>query len=99
MGRIKLLDTVAEVADVPELGLSAGEVGAVVEELGGDGFEVEFVDPAGATYAIHTLRAEQLVALPTRGEALRLHAGAAQFEGLGRQPEFDPGEGLSGNVE
>jgi len=77
MGRIKLLDTVAVVEDVPDLGLSAGEVGAVVEELGGDAFEVEFVDQGGHTYAMHTFRADQLVALHTRGEALRLRAGAA----------------------
>lgn len=77
MSRIKLLGTVAVVADIPELGLAAGEVGAVVEELGGDAFEVEFCDPGGATYVVHTLRAEQLVALHTRGESLRLRAGAA----------------------
>jgi hypothetical protein len=77
MRAIKLLDSVAVVADLPDLGLSAGEVGAVVEELGGGVFEVEFCDPDGATYAVHTLRAVQLVPLHTRGEALRLRAGAA----------------------
>ena len=77
MSAIKLLDSVAVVADLPDLGLSAGEVGAVVEELGGGAFEVEFCDPTGVTYAVHTLRAAQLVALHTRGEALRLRAGAA----------------------
>ena len=77
MGRIKLLDTVAVVTDVPEFGLAAGEVGAVVEELGGDAFEVEFCAPDGTTYALHTLRADQLVALHTRGESLQLRAGAA----------------------
>jgi uncharacterized protein DUF4926 len=77
MSRIKLLDIVAVVEDLPDLGLSAGEVGAVVEELGGEAFEVEFVDPGGHTYAMHTLRADQLVALHTRGETLRLRAGAA----------------------
>jgi hypothetical protein len=77
MSQIKLLDTVAVVADVPELGLAAGEVGAVVDDLGGNAFEVEFVDPDGTTYGLHTLRANQLVALHTRGESLRLRAGAA----------------------
>jgi hypothetical protein len=77
MGRIKLLDTVAVVEDVPDLGLSAGEVGAVVEELGGDAFEVEFVGPGGHTYAMHTLRGDQVVALHTRGKPLRLRAGVA----------------------
>ena len=57
---IELLDTVAVKADVPELGLTAGEVGAVVEVLGdGEAFEVEFCDNAGVTYGLHTLRASQ----------------------------------------
>jgi hypothetical protein len=75
---IELLDTVALTVDVPELSLTAGEVGAVVEVLGdGDAFEVEFCDNAGTTYGLHTLRASQVVALHTRGQALRLRAGAA----------------------
>lgn len=75
---IELLDTVAVTADVPALGLTAGEVGAVVEVLGdGEAFEVEFCDNAGATYGLHTLRASQLVALHNRGQALRLPVEAA----------------------
>lgn len=75
---IKLLDTVAVTADLPALGLTAGEVGAVVEVLGdGEAFEVEFCDNAGATYGLYTLRASQLVALHTRGQALRLPVEAA----------------------
>lgn len=75
---IELLDTVAVTADVPALGLTAGEVGAVVE-IHGDGaaFEVEFCDNAGVTYGLHTLRAEQVIPLHTRGQALRLRAEAA----------------------
>ena len=69
--KIELLDTGALVCDVPELGLSAGEVGAVVELLSDDAFEVEFVDDTGYTYGLHTLRADQLVALHTKGHALR----------------------------
>ena len=68
---INLLDTVALVCDVPEHRLVAGEVGAVVELLSDDAFEVEFVDDAGYTYGLHTLRADQLVALHTKGHALR----------------------------
>jgi hypothetical protein len=45
----QVLDTVALVADLPELGLRAGEVGSVVERLGGEVFEVEFVNEAGRT--------------------------------------------------
>jgi len=76
--RIQLLDTVALRDDVPDLGLEEGEVGAVVEVLGGgEAFEVEFVDNAGKTYGLHTLRAEQIVPLHMRGEALKLSTDAA----------------------
>ena len=75
---IELLDTVALTVDVPALGLTAGEVGAVVEVLGqGDAVEVEFCDRTGETYGLHTLRAEQLVPLHNRGQAFRLRAQAA----------------------
>lgn len=76
--RIELLDTVALVTDVPALGLTAGEVGAVVEvHADGRAFEVEFCDPAGTTYGVHTLRAGQVVPLHVRGKALRLREQAA----------------------
>ena len=75
---IELLDTVAVREDIPGLGLTAGEVGAVVEVLGdGEAFEVEFCDNAGQTYGLHTLRTSQIIALHTRGQALRLHVEAA----------------------
>lgn len=75
---IALLDTVALTEDVPAHGLTAGEVGAVVEVLGaGEAFEVEFCDTDGATYGLHTLRAGQLMPLHTRGRALRLRVEAA----------------------
>jgi hypothetical protein len=55
-----------------------GEVGAVVEDFGkGEAFEVEFCDNAGATYGLHTLRADQIMPLHTRGQALRLRVEAA----------------------
>ena len=74
---IRLLDTVALVADIPELGLAAGEVGAVVELLSEDAFEVEFCDESGYTYGLHTLRAHQIVALHTQGHRLRTRLEAA----------------------
>ncbi len=75
---IDLLDTVAVTQDRPSLGLTAGEVGAVVELLGGgEAFEVEFCDNSGQTYGLHTLRAGQIIALHKRGQALRLDVGAA----------------------
>jgi len=74
---IHLLDTVALVCDVPELGLVAGEVGAVVEELATDAFEVEFCDEQGRTYGLHTLRSNQIVPLHTQGHPLKVPLKAA----------------------
>jgi hypothetical protein len=74
---IQLLDTVALLTDVPELGLSAGEVGAVVEVLSDEAFEIEFCDESGYTYGLHTLRANQLVRLHTQGHPLRTRLEAA----------------------
>ena len=74
MERIKLLDTVALVDDLPERKLKRGEVGTVVEILAPDVFEVEFSDDEGQTYAELALRAEQLIALHNQGEALRIVA-------------------------
>lgn len=74
---IGLLDTVALISDLPKLGLAAGELGAVVEVLSDDIFEVEFVDASGRTYGLHTLRANQLLALHTKGHPLRASLQAA----------------------
>jgi len=74
---IQLLDTVALLVDVPEFGLSAGEVGAVVELLSEEAFEVEFCDESGHTYGLHPLRAHQLVRLHTQGQPLRTRLEAA----------------------
>ena len=75
---IGLLGTIAVTEDIPALGLTAGEVGAVVEVLGdGEAFEVEFCDNSGQTYGLHTLRAGQIIALHTRGQALKLQIEAA----------------------
>ncbi len=77
---IELLDSVALTSDMPELGLRAGEVGAVVEVFDdGEVLEVEFSDDSGTTYGSHTLSASQLVPLHTRGQALRLMELAQRF--------------------
>jgi hypothetical protein len=60
---ICLLDVVALIEDIPERGLSRGQVGTVVEELAPDVFEVEFSDNQGRTYDILALRADQLMVL------------------------------------
>jgi len=63
---IKLLDVVALVEDLPDGGLRHGQVGTVVEVLAPGVFEVEFSDDEGETYAMLTLRTEQLMALRFR---------------------------------
>jgi hypothetical protein len=61
---IKLLDGVALAEDLPELRLYRGQVGTVVEIYEpGVAFEVEFVDKTGDTYAMETLKSEQLILL------------------------------------
>jgi uncharacterized protein DUF4926 len=70
--KIKLLDTVALINDVPERKLKKGEVGTVVEILGPDVFEVEFSNDAGQTYAELALRDEQLITLHNQGERLKI---------------------------
>jgi hypothetical protein len=60
---IQLFDVVALTEDVPEHKLWRGEIGTVVECYPGGAYEVEFVAQDGYTYALVTLRAEQLVPL------------------------------------
>ncbi len=72
--KIKLLDTVALLENLPERKLRRGEVGTVVEILPPDAYEVEFCDDEGRTYATLALRAEQLVILHNQGEALKIVA-------------------------
>jgi hypothetical protein len=56
----KLLDTVALTHDVPEAGLRRGDLGAIVELLGSDAMEVEFVAGSGRTQALLTLGPEDV---------------------------------------
>jgi hypothetical protein len=72
--KIKLLDTVALLEDVPERKLKRGEVGTVVEILAPDVFEVEFCDDEGQTYAELALRGDQFVTLHNQGDALKIVA-------------------------
>lgn len=51
----KLLDTVALTRDLPKAGLRRGDLGAVVEVLTPEAFEVEFVAASGRTQALLTL--------------------------------------------
>jgi hypothetical protein len=72
--KIKLLDTVALLEDLPERKLKRGEVGTVVEVLSPEVYEVEFCDDEGQTYAELALRSELLIALHNQGEALKIVA-------------------------
>ena len=63
---IQLLDVVALTGDLPEHGLSRGQVGTAVEALAPGVFEVEFCDNNGRTYASLALRADQLMVLHYR---------------------------------
>jgi hypothetical protein len=72
--KIKLLDTVALVQDIPSRKLKRGEVGTVVEILAPDVYEVEFCDDEGQTYAELALRGNQLIPLHNQGDALRIVA-------------------------
>jgi hypothetical protein len=61
--RPKNFDVVALTADLPERKLSRGQVGTVVETLAPGVFEVEFCDDDGRTYALLSLRADELMLL------------------------------------
>lgn len=65
MSDIRILDTVALLVDIDVDGivLTRGAVGAVVEILDPDVFEVEFCDDQGRTLAFASLRADQLLSL------------------------------------
>lgn len=60
---LKVLDVVALLEDRPDVGLVAGQVGTIVEQLADAVFEVEFSDEEGRTYAEIALPESRLVAL------------------------------------
>ncbi|TVP65309.1 MAG: DUF4926 domain-containing protein [Leptolyngbya sp. LCM1.Bin17] len=60
---MKLLDIVALIQNLPNLGLYQGQVGTIIEVYEPTVFEVEFVDLNGKTYAVETLHANQLMQL------------------------------------
>jgi hypothetical protein len=64
---IKELDDVVLRDDLPEQGLTEGDVGTVVlVHRGGAGYEVEFTSLDGETIAVVTLRADQVRAVGHR---------------------------------
>jgi hypothetical protein len=70
--KIKLLDTVALIQDMPSRKLKRGEVGTVVEILAPDVYEVEFCDDEGQTYAELALQSMQIIQLHNQGDPLRI---------------------------
>ena len=58
-----VLDTVALTQDLPDVALRKGDVGAVVEVLGPDAYDVEFVAASGRTQALVTVTDSQIRAL------------------------------------
>jgi hypothetical protein len=61
--KVKLLDVVALMQELPDRDLPLGQVGTVVELLAPDVYEVEFSDNDGRAFAELALRAEQLSVL------------------------------------
>ena len=68
----KALDTIVLTRDIPEHGLCAGDLGAIVEVYSESGVEVEFVRGSGHTAALLTLSASDVRAVaPTDVPAVR----------------------------
>ena len=66
---IRLFDTVALLKAMPGKNLRIGQVGAVVEILGDDNFEIEFTDKQGRTIALVPLKRADLLVLQYDMEA------------------------------
>ena len=67
---VKLLDTVALLKDYQDdsVTLKRGEIGAVVELLAPNVYEVEFCDWRGRAYAFASVPANQLLVLHNQGK-------------------------------
>lgn len=65
MKNLEIYDVVALTVDLPKENLLCGQVGTIVEVYNnGEAFEIDFVDRReGFTYALLTLRPEQLMRL------------------------------------
>jgi Domain of unknown function (DUF4926) len=61
--RIQHLDIVALIEDLPDRGLSIGQVGTIAKILAPDVYEVDFRDDQGQTYAMLPLHHHQLLRL------------------------------------
>ncbi len=63
---MKELDTVVLRRELPEAGLEAGDVGAIVHCHADDSYEVEFVSGEGGTVAVVTLSGADLRPIEAR---------------------------------
>ena len=63
---IKELDSVVLTVDLPEHGLTRGDIGTVVLLHGAEGYEVEFVALDGETLAVVSLSTNQVRAIGPR---------------------------------
>jgi hypothetical protein len=63
---LDVLSVVAVLRDLPEQRLVRGQVGTIVELVAPGTFLVEFCDEEGRTYALATLRTEELIRLHHR---------------------------------
>ena len=61
--KIKVLDIVALLNDLPKKRLLKGQVGTVVEQLDENVFEVEFVNTNGETLAMEEIQSDNLFLL------------------------------------
>lgn len=61
--KLKLLDIVAILRDVPEKRIVFGQVGTITEELGNNVFEVEFANKGGETISEFAVRSVDLMLL------------------------------------
>ncbi|WP_083924614.1 DUF4926 domain-containing protein [Lamprocystis purpurea] len=99
---IKLFDVVALTTDLPEIGLVAGQVGTVVEPLGDEAYEVEFIAHRqevgwaesfksaadGRVVEGKKLHAYQLLALGWVGQGRPLSHGFEQQPVKSKSPEM-----------
>jgi hypothetical protein len=68
--RLKLLDVIALLKDIPGERLAKGQVGTIVEELAGGAYEVEFADKKGKTIASVALETQDIMLLHFEPESV-----------------------------
>jgi hypothetical protein len=66
MEELEMLSVVALLRDKPEYKLVRGQVGTIVELLAPGVYLVDFCDDSGYTYALGTLRSDDLIRLHHR---------------------------------